>query len=209
MEGDTCDMHALEKEKKELALKDGCVKLDSTMQPADNKDFEIALTINPTTDDFGNSPCYLPRPGDELLSKDVLKPMGPIGPWATGKVDWNPLAGLTGTRPIVDRYSITRFSQNEWRAKNKETMQKTNDTFDKAIKNQYSSKIAFKGITEKVQKTQAETTKNLTQRAQLVGKWKTTLETAVKNLVDEISTLEEERIRLKKSLVILGVPESI
>lgn len=60
--------------------------------------------------------------------------MGPVGPWATGKVDWSPMAGLTGTRPVVDRYSITRFSSNEWRVKNKETLQKTNDIFDKAIK---------------------------------------------------------------------------
>lgn len=64
-------------------------------------------------------------------------------------------------------------------------------------------------ISAMVEKTQAETTKNLKQRSQLVGKWKTTLETAIKSMADEISTLEEERIRLKKSLVILGVPESI
>lgn len=76
-------------------------------------------------------------------------------------------------------------------------------------RNQYSSKTAFMRINAMVEKTQAETTKNLTQRVQLVDKWKTTLETAIKSMADEISTLEEERIRLKKSLVILGVPESI
>lgn len=60
-----------------------------------------------------------------------------------------------------------------------------------------------------VEKTQNETTENVRQRAQLIGKWKTTLEAAIKAMADEISTLEEERVRLKKSLVILGLPESI
>lgn len=60
-----------------------------------------------------------------------------------------------------------------------------------------------------VDKTQAETTENMRQRAQLIGKWKNTLEAAIKAMQDEISILEEERVRLKKSLVILGVPESI
>lgn len=60
-----------------------------------------------------------------------------------------------------------------------------------------------------IDKTQTETTETMRQRAQLIGKWKITLETAIKAMQDEISTLEEERVRLKKSLVILGVPESI
>lgn len=64
-------------------------------------------------------------------------------------------------------------------------------------------------ISSLVEKTQTETTASMRQRAQLVGKWKTTLEVAIKAMADEISTLEEERVRLKKSLVILGVPESI
>ena len=34
------------------------------------------------------------------------------------KVDWSPLAGLTGTRPVVDRYSVTRYSDAEWKRHN-------------------------------------------------------------------------------------------
>uniref|UniRef100_A0A1A9WUB4 Tektin n=1 Tax=Glossina brevipalpis TaxID=37001 RepID=A0A1A9WUB4_9MUSC len=169
----------------------------------------IPMSLNPHADDSNNPPCYLPQPEDELPSKDNLQPMGPIGPWATGKVDWSPMAGLTGTRPVVDRYSITRFSPNEWRAKNLETVKNTNKVFDRAIKNQYNSKTSQMRISSLVEKTQAETTASMRQRAQLVGKWKTTLEVATKAMADEISTLEEERVRLKKSLVILGVPESI
>lgn len=44
--------------------------------------------------------------------------MGPIGSWATGNCDWNPNGGLTGIKPVVDHYSITRFSTNEWQQRN-------------------------------------------------------------------------------------------
>lgn len=52
--------------------------------------------------------------------------MGPIGPWATGRVDWGPLAGLTGTRPVVDKYSIARYSEGDWRAHNKVILDMSN-----------------------------------------------------------------------------------
>lgn len=74
-----------------------------------------------------NNPCYLPQPNDLMLAKDNQEPMGPIGPWATGKVDWSPLAGLTGTRPVVDRYSITRFSGAEWREHNRVLLSNVSD----------------------------------------------------------------------------------
>lgn len=51
--------------------------------------------------------------------------MNPVGPWATGKVDWGPLGGLTGTRPVVDKYSITRYSEGEWRSHNMEVLDNT------------------------------------------------------------------------------------
>lgn len=92
------------------------------------------MSIDPQADDFNNPPCYLPQPEDAVPAGDTLQPMGPIGPWATGKVDWSPMAGLTGTRPVVDRYSITRFSPNEWRTKNLETVKNTNRVFDRALK---------------------------------------------------------------------------
>lgn len=76
-------------------------------------------------------------------------------------------------------------------------------------RNQYSCKTSLIRINSLVEKTQTETTENMYQRAQLINKWKNTLEAAIKAMQDEISTLEEERVRLKKSLVILGIPESI
>ncbi|XP_019890320.2 tektin-4 [Musca domestica] len=173
------------------------------------KEGQFAMSIGPQADEFNNPPCYLPQAEDAMPIKDNLQSMGPIGPWATGKVDWSPMAGLTGTRPVVDRYSITRFSPNEWRAKNLETVKNTNKIFDRTMKNQYSCKTSLDRITSLVEKTQTETTEMVRQRARLIDKWKTTLGTAIKAMADEISTLEEERVRLKKSLVILGLPESI
>lgn len=79
-------------------------------------------------------PCYLPQAGDNTHSNNIQDSMGPIGPWATGRVDWSPLAGLTGTRPVVDRYSITRFSTNEWRTRNNDIINNALDSNQRALK---------------------------------------------------------------------------
>ena len=75
-------------------------------------------------------PSYLPEEKDKLPSPEVTtderqgsQKMGAIGPWATGRVDWGPLAGLTGTRPVVDQYSVTRYSEGEWRGHNTDVLQ--------------------------------------------------------------------------------------
>ena len=77
-------------------------------------------------------PSHLPAEQDKLPSPEVTtderqesQKMDAIGPWATGRVDWGPLAGLTGTRPIVDQYSVTRYSEGEWRKHNADILQDT------------------------------------------------------------------------------------
>lgn len=62
-------------------------------------------------------PAYFPQAGDNLPAASE-GPMQAIGPWATGRVTYNHVAGMTGLRPVVDRYSITRYSPAEWRAHN-------------------------------------------------------------------------------------------
>lgn len=82
-----------------------------------------------------DTPCYLPQPNDDLPSNNNSnEPMGPIGPWATGRVDWSPLAGITGTRPVVDHYSITRYSGNEWRKRNMDILAKQDVIFKNCYK---------------------------------------------------------------------------
>ncbi|XP_023166076.1 tektin-4 [Drosophila hydei] len=177
--------------------------------PIKTEETQFARSINPDADNLQNPPCYLPQPGDDLPQKDSMTPMGPIGPWATGKVDWSPMGGLTGTRPVVDRYSITRFSANEWRTRNQQTVQHVNSVLDKADKNHFSTITEYQRLTAMVNKTQNETTEKLRQRAQVICKWKSTLENAIKAMTDEIFMVDEERNRLRRALVVLGVPESI
>lgn len=79
----------------------------------------------------GKPPCYMPQPEDSMnfnLEQDGAN----LGAWATGRVDWGPLAGLTGTRPVVDKYTITRFSEGEWRQHNKEVLEASGTEFHKA-----------------------------------------------------------------------------
>lgn len=57
--------------------------------------------------------------------------------------------------------------------------------------------------------TQADSTNRLKSRSHDLHKWKSTLERAINAQVDEITTLEEQRIRLKKSLAVLQKPEAI
>jgi hypothetical protein len=78
--------------------------------------------------------CYLPQEDDDhVVVPSAQASMGPLGPYASGRVDWSPLAGLTGTRPVVDSYSITRYSTNEWRRRNYDTLQAAKDAIDKSV----------------------------------------------------------------------------
>lgn len=57
--------------------------------------------------------------------------------------------------------------------------------------------------------TQADSTKRLEMRSAEINKWKNTLERAINAMADEISTLEEQRVRLKQSLAVLRTPQAI
>lgn len=53
--------------------------------------------------------------------------MGPLGPWATGRVTCSREGGITGLRPVADQYSITRYGPNEWRAHNLSVFQQSDE----------------------------------------------------------------------------------
>lgn len=96
------------------------------------QDYEI--DTNPLGLPRSNIPCYLPQENDDhVIVPSAQSQMMQIGPWGTGRVDWSPLSGLTGTRPVVDSYSITRFSTNEWRRRNYDTLKSANDAVEKSI----------------------------------------------------------------------------
>lgn len=154
-------------------------------------------------------PCYLPNPNEMANESNTDDKMGPIGPWATGRVDWSPMAGITGTRPVVDRYSITRFSTNEWKQRNHDVLNDTKSALDKSRKCQKDSKNNLIQIFSFTDNTQTKNTDCLVKRTKEVEKWKLTLERAIAAAADEISTMEEQRLRLKQALSILNIPEMI
>ena len=85
------------------------------------------------------TPPYFPQPGDgHTVEKEG--PIGPIGPWATGCVTYSPLAGMTGLRPVVDRYSSTRYSPAEWRAHNRIFFDESNEKIREA---EFVAKITY------------------------------------------------------------------
>lgn len=57
--------------------------------------------------------------------------------------------------------------------------------------------------------TQKDSTNRLLKRSAEIQKWKAALERAINAQAEEISTMEEQRIRLKQSLAVLQKPEAI
>lgn len=99
-------------------------------QPDPNSQPPVPNELRPVLK--GGGPCYLPQLEDYMPDEKGEKEMGPIGPWATGRVDWGPLSGMTGTRPVVDKYSITRYSDGEWRKHNADMLNMATEAQHKA-----------------------------------------------------------------------------
>jgi hypothetical protein len=113
--------------------------MDSSLLPRDP-----AIRRNPYLEDFEERspiglpaekpPCYLPQENeDHVIVPAAQSSSQLIGPYATGRVDWSPLGGLTGTRPVVDSYTITRFSTNEWRRRNFETLDSASKAMERSV----------------------------------------------------------------------------
>ncbi|CAH4029673.1 tektin-2-like [Pieris brassicae] len=153
----------------------------------------------------GAPPRYLPQPTDST-SGDILG-MGPIAPWAAGHIDWTPQAGSTGVRPVVDKYSITRYSTGEWRKTNEYTL--TPRATDKAIALEKQTKQdihdAFSNLDNKLN----DSNNKLDKRVKVLSHWKKEVEKALNAMTDEIDTLDEDRAKLKGACRILMMPEAI
>jgi len=61
-------------------------------------------------------PCSVNQFADEDPSKQCLTIS--LGPWVTGKTTCSPEDGITGLRPVADRYSITNSGPHKWWAHN-------------------------------------------------------------------------------------------
>ncbi|CAH1991082.1 unnamed protein product [Acanthoscelides obtectus] len=156
----------------------------------------------------GSPPCYLPQPNDSL-PHPLDNNMGPVGPWATGRVDWGPLSGLTGTRPVVDKYSIARYSEGDWRARNKEILDTAGDELHRARLIDWNGRQCLESVQSETDKNQEDNTKRLNQREMEIHRWKCELERAIAASSEEILFMEEQRRRLKQAASVLTIPESI
>nr|XP_021197535.2 tektin-4 [Helicoverpa armigera]XP_049705805.1 tektin-4-like [Helicoverpa armigera] len=150
-------------------------------------------------------PQYLPQPTDST-SGDFLG-MGPIGPWAPGHVNWTPQAGMTGVRPVVDKYSITHYSTGEWRRHNLYML--TPKATDKAKALDASIKNDLKNAFDSLDKKQSDTTDTLKSRVKDMAYWKKQVEKALNAMKHEIKTLDADRAKLKSACRILMLPEAI
>ncbi|KAM0731964.1 Tektin-4 [Formica fusca] len=159
-------------------------------------------------DNIEKPPSYLPQPEDDYPLKPECS-IEPFGSCATGCVTCSTKGGITGLRPVVDQYSITRYGPSEWRAHNLNIFQQSNEKICDAQVTASNAKQCVKQTYAAADKTQLETTEHLKTRANVVYHWKAELEHAIAANVEEIGLLEAERRRVQRSLSILTIPASI
>ncbi|KAF5269242.1 hypothetical protein FQR65_LT02543 [Abscondita terminalis] len=135
-------------------------------------------------------PCYMPQPDDCAIVRKQDE-MSSVGPWATGRVDWSPIAGMTGTRPVVDKYSVTRYSESEWRKRNQRLFNRATDEQQKTKIIDWNARQCFEQTRADVDQNQEDNTKRLNQRVQEILRWKS------------------ERVRLKSASSVLMLPKAI
>lgn len=145
-------------------------------------------------------PANRPPPsGDEYLPN--------LRPGSDGKVDWTPLGGMTGTRPGVNKFSISRYSLSEWRKHNDHILDP--EVINESNIVDYNAKTSMMQAFGNIDKQQSENTKRLKQKARDIFRWKVEVEKACKAITEEVETLEIERQRLKGATRVLMLPESI
>ncbi|XP_063630444.1 tektin-4 isoform X2 [Cydia splendana] len=140
-----------------------------------------------------------PPSGEEYLSN--------LKPGHDGKVDWTPLGEMTGTRPSVNKYSLSRYSLSEWRQHNEHVLDPSTITESNIV--DYNAKTAIMQAFGNIDKTQLENNKRLKQKAKDIYRWKVEVEKACKAITEEVELLEIDRQRLKGASRTLMLPESI
>ncbi|CAH0403447.1 unnamed protein product [Chilo suppressalis] len=140
-----------------------------------------------------------PPPGEEYLPN--------LKPGQDGKVDWTPLGAMTGTRPGVNKYSISRYSLSEWRKHNEQVLDPEVITESNIV--DYNAKTSMMQAFGNIDKQQNENTKRLKQKARDIFRWKVEVERACKAITEEVELLEIERQRLKGASRVLMLPQSI
>ncbi|KOX78631.1 Tektin-4 [Melipona quadrifasciata] len=121
-------------------------------------------TQNTITQKIEGSSPYFPQPGDDLPVQPEGQ-MDAIGPWATGRVNFTPQDGLTGIRPVVNRYSITSFGTSQWRAHNQKCFKQSDEKIREAQLAVNNAKRCVEKSYREADKVQFETIDHLKNRA--------------------------------------------
>lgn len=161
------------------------------------------------------TPVTAPKTSEEPPLPDKEEVEGPVRvtehpklkPGIDGKVDWTPLGEITGTRPGVSKYSISRYSLGEWREHNNKILNSDIVTESNII--DYNAKTSMMQAFGNIDKQQMENNCRLKQKARDIYRWKTEVERSCKEITDEVEALEIERQRLKGASRVLMLPESI
>lgn len=109
----------------------------------------------------------------------------------------------------MDKYSISRYSEGDWRHHNKEVIDESNTEQHRANLIDWNSRQCLEQTQSDTDKNQADSTKRLNQRELEVHRWKCELERAIAAESEEIGFMEEQRRRLKQAGAVLTIPESI
>lgn len=160
-----------------------------------------------TVQSMPSPPTEVYEPTETHQPQTEYENLPQLQPDPTGKVDWTPLGGMTGTRPKVNKYSISRYSLNEWRNHNENIINPEIIVESNIV--DYNAKTAMMQAFGVVDKQQQENEKRLKQKARDIFRWKVEVERACKAITEEVELLEIERQRLKGATRVLMLPESI
>ncbi|XP_024938413.1 tektin-4-like [Cephus cinctus] len=146
-------------------------------------------------------PCVCTEP-EVLIPRPIVLPPDPLGP-AKEPVPldyWTPLAGLTGTRPAVDNFSISRYSPAEGRLHNKSLFENSETSIENAALAAFNARRYMHRIYIETDKNQLSSDIKLSERAGLIFRWKTELDLSIADTIKEISLIQEERKRIIRCL---------
>lgn len=159
----------------------------------------------PPTYPKGAPPVYLPQPTDSA-SGDILG-MSPVGPWAGGHLDWTPQAGMTGVRPVVDNYSMTRYSTGQWRSNNYNVLYA--GVTDKGREVEAKIKAEMADNVKTLDKKTKESNDMLSKRIKDLAACRKKVRHALNAITEEIDTLDVCRAKIKGACRILMMPAAI
>ncbi|KAJ1525863.1 hypothetical protein ONE63_009055 [Megalurothrips usitatus] len=146
----------------------------------------------------GSEAAELAAPEDAPMpppARPFVPDLGPVGPWAFGRTEWNPTSGLTGIRPVVDRHSVTRCSPADWLRQNAELTA--------------SATASRQRGDAELDALHRDSSDRLQERAQHVWRWRAELERAAEIMRDEVQMLMQTPPRLHRVLAALAKAASV